>query len=126
MIRIGSPWNRPLSRPIRTRLNDGNGGPGFDRTGICRLYSARFDGGASDARQVLPADPHGDRPPRRQGDRDADRPREDEGAILLYIGGHRIFAFAPGGELYRRIGIPNRQRSEEHTSELQSLMRTSY
>src|SRR3546814_1829418 len=46
-----------------------------------------------------------------------------------YVGDHgdvlgvdRFGASAPGGEMLERYGF----RSEEHTSELQSLMRTSY
>src|SRR3546814_7776501 len=57
-------------------------------------------------------------------------PRYAEGAVvqLPRILGHRDVGQTgcPGSRLYARLGEIRNKRSEEHTSELQSLMRISY
>src|SRR3546814_2268670 len=62
---------------------------------------------------------------RNRGFEPGERVRLAQDGVPVEIGTRRLARIA-GDEQHREVAVERRQRSEEHTSELQSLMRLSY
>src|SRR3546814_2676899 len=91
------------------RLKGADGSRAFDRESLFLRYGSLSRGDGEGRGLPEPADPEGELNRLRYG-----------------LRGHNAFAFTVELPHHVHSGIAGRNRSEEHTSELQSLMRISY